>query len=352
MRQFQVPQHAIKPLSVWLLIVIGLLMAMIVLGGMTRVTDSGLSITEWKPVTGVVPPLSEAAWQQEFQKYQQIPEYKLQNTHMDVNDFKAIYWWEWGHRLLGRAIGLVVLLPLVFFWVRGFLSTGLKVRLAGLFVLGGLQGFMGWWMVSSGLGGLGDLLDVSPYRLVAHLGLALIILAISVWTWMDLMLTSKRKGWKVSSSLLATAWVLLGLVFVQFLLGGFVAGNDGGLVANTWPLIDGALIPASYGDLLPLWRNWFEDPLITQFHHRMGAYIVLIATIFLVWKSRKEPQAELRRSIFWVGLVIVAQILLGIWTLLAVSPISLALVHQFLALVSFLVVLNVTHGGSRLQRSS
>jgi len=346
-RQFQLSQRAASAVSVWLMVVIVMLMAMIVLGGMTRVTDSGLSITEWKPVTGAIPPLSEAAWQAEFDKYKQIPEYKLQNTHMDLPDFKAIYWWEWSHRLLGRAIGLVVLLPLIFFWARGFLSAALKVRLVGLFALGSLQGFMGWWMVSSGLGGLGDLLDVSPYRLVAHLGLALIILAVSVWTWMDIKFAPKRLNWQMSTTLATTAWVLLGLVFVQFLLGGFVAGNDGGLVANTWPLIEGGWMPTTRGDLLPSWRNWFETPIITQFHHRIGAYLVLAVALFLFWQSKREPQQELHRAAVLAVLVILAQVILGVWTLLAVSPIILALSHQFLALICFLLVLNIVHAGSK-----
>ncbi|MBL4616418.1 MAG: COX15/CtaA family protein [Robiginitomaculum sp.] len=352
MHQFDLKRRVEKPIAIWLMVIVVMLIAMIVVGGLTRLTDSGLSITEWKPVTGIVPPLSAEAWQSEFEKYQQIPEYKLQNKSMSIHEFKGIYWWEWGHRVLGRTIGFVVLLPMIFFWLRGMLCTGLKLRLSVLFVLGGFQGYLGWWMVHSGLGGLGDLLDVSPYRLVIHLGMALIILGLTLWTWMDIRLSEHRRYWQTQSNLTRLAWFLLVLVFAQLLLGGFVAGNDGGYIANTWPLIDGGLVPASFGDLQPFWRNWFENPLVAQFNHRIGAYLVLIVTLAYLWQVFKQKKIELRLFGLLVATVISLQVLLGIWTLVAVSPIPLAAAHQFLALLAFLSVLGAVHASSRYYRSS
>jgi len=350
--QFAIPKRAIKPVSIWLLVIVFSLLAIIVLGGLTRLTDSGLSITEWKPITGILPPLSLLDWQSEFQKYQQIPEFKLQNASMTLAEFQTIYWWEWGHRVLGRVIGLAVFVPLVIFWTMGFLSKGLKIRLSILFVLGGLQGFIGWWMVSSGLGGLGDTLDVSPYRLVIHLGLALFILGMTAWTFFDVALSERRRSWRAKVRSYRAVWVLLVLVYIQFLLGGFVAGNDGGMVANTWPLIEGGLAPASYGDLVPFWRNWFETPVVTQFHHRLGAYLVLGMGLWVAFTISREKIPELRQMGRAVILILMAQMVLGIWTLLAVSPLELAIAHQFVALLTFLIVLNLTHASSRFYLSS
>ncbi len=329
-----------------------MLVAMILVGGLTRLTDSGLSITEWKPITGALPPLSTADWQSEFHKYQQIPEFLLQNSAMSLAEFQAIYWWEWGHRLLGRLIGLVVAIPLVIFWVLGFFDRPLKIRLVILFLLGGLQGFLGWWMVSSGLGGLGALLDVSPYRLVIHLGMALVILAISQWTWLDVARTSRRQGWQAERQMGRYSVGLLGLLYLQILLGGFVAANDGGLVGNTWPLIEGGLLPQSYGDLSPFWRNGFEDPMIAQFQHRIGAYLVLIFGLAFGWASLRQKTPELRRFGVWIVGLIGLQVVLGIWTLLAVSPIHLAIAHQFLALLTFMAMVNAAHACSKVQRTS
>jgi cytochrome c oxidase assembly protein subunit 15 len=352
LHQFALPKHAERSVSLWLAVVAILLIAMILLGGMTRLTDSGLSITEWKPVTGALPPLTLSGWQAEFAKYQQIPEFKLQNSAMTLGEFQAIYWWEWGHRLLGRLIGLVVIVPLVLFWIRGYLSRSLKPRLVVLFLMGGFQGFLGWWMVSSGLGGLGDLLDVSAYRLVIHLGMALLILGLTFWTFMDVRWCRGRRDWRASLSNARLSWFLLALLFGQFLLGGFVAANDGGKLANHWPLLQTSFFPETYGDLVPFWRNWFEDGLVAQFHHRIGAYIIALVTAWFVWRLRKERFPALRRLGVGVGAIILAQIGLGVWTVLAVAPMHLAVAHQFLALVSFLVVLNATHACSRYYLSS
>ncbi len=327
-----------RPISLWLFIVTGFLVAMIVVGGATRLTDSGLSITEWKPVTGAIPPLSDADWLAEFEKYQQIPEYKLQNSTMNLVEFKSIYWWEWGHRLLGRLIGFVVLIPMVVFAVRGQITGWLGRRLFLLLGLGAMQGALGWWMVSSGLGGLDERLDVSAYRLAAHMGMALIILGIAFWTALDV-----RGGGNTNQHTLAFRWAAYGflvLVWGQAILGAFVAGTDGGYIYNTWPLMDGGFIPETYGALSPFWRNLFENPAAAQFDHRIGAYLVFAFAITMAFAVRGTG---LRHGAGLVLVLVGAQVLLGIWTLLAVTPVSLGIAHQALGALVFLGAARLAH---------
>lgn len=331
-----------RPVALWLACVLFLLAAMVLVGGLTRLTDSGLSITEWKPVTGALPPLSEAEWQSEFAKYQTIPEYHLVNRGMSLEAFKAIYWWEWGHRLLGRLIGVVFLVPLLVFLWRGMIAKALTARLWVIFALGGLQGALGWWMVSSGLV---ERIDVSQYRLAAHLGLAFVIAALVLWTLLDVTRGGVR--WEAGRAMRGPL-LFSGLVFFQILLGAFVAGTDAGLTYNTWPLMDGRIVPEGLFIQAPWVVNFFENVTMIQFQHRMGAYAVAIAAAVLIWRLwPRLSTREMRVALIHVGAVTVLQILIGIWTLLAVAPLSLSALHQAGAIALLGVSIWAAHAAGR-----
>src|SRR4051812_48519336 len=283
-RKSSIPMPMLKPQSsfmrrpfirAWLYAVAALMVLTLVVGGATRLTESGLSIVEWKPVTGVLPPLSQEAWQTEFGKYQQIPQYRELNRDMSLDEFKTIYWWEWSHRVLARLVGAAFLLPFLFFLWRGWIAPGLKARLWTLFGGGALLGAVGWWMVSSGLAGR---VSVSQYRLAFHLTLACAIYAAILWTARGL---TTRASEPVLRRLRLTATSLVILVLVQIYLGALVAGLDAGLVFNTWPHIDGALIPSAERLWFesPVWRNLFENTLTVQFDHRMVAYALWIVAV-------------------------------------------------------------------------
>ena len=303
----------------WLWTVAILIFAMVVVGGATRLTESGLSITEWEPLLGVIPPLSEADWQLAFEKYKQIPEYSVVNAGMTLADFKFIYWWEWTHRLLGRAIGVVFLVPLVVFWFTGRIESRLLPRLVAIFILGALQGALGWYMVESGLV---DRVDVSQYRLAAHLTLATIIFGAVVWAALDI------GGAGNGTSLDHGALGLVALILVQISAGGFVAGLDAGQGYNTWPLMDGSLIPSGLFAIEPAWRNLFENAMTVQFDHRMIAYATAVYAAILAWRRRTGPAFVLLAVVF-------VQIGLGIWTLLDHAALAQALLHQAGAMVLF-----------------
>lgn len=311
-----------RSIALWLFVVAGMIAAMVVLGGLTRLTGSGLSITEWKPIHGALPPLSDAEWQEEFDAYKAIPQYQKINRGMTVDEFKSIFWWEWAHRNLGRLIGLAFLIPFVAFLTIGRVERALLPRLTGLFILGGLQGALGWFMVMSGLK---DRVDVSQYRLVAHLGLALVIYAAILWTALPLW----RGEWPAASAqhpLYRGSLAVLGLIFVQILLGGFVAGLDAGLTYNTWPLMDGKLIPDG---LFPTWLAPFEDVTTVQFNHRIMAYVVTAAVVAHWVLARRAKVTGVAATTSHLLLVTVfAQVLLGIWTLLEVVPVALGALHQ------------------------
>ncbi len=329
----------------WLVAMAGLLFTMVVVGGATRLTDSGLSITEWRPVTGAIPPLSAQAWEEEFAKYRQIPEYEQINRGMSLAEFKVIYYWEWGHRLLGRLIGAAFLAGLVYFHVTRKLDRPLAIRLWALFVLGGLQGALGWYMVQSGLV---DRVDVSQYRLAAHLGLALFIFACMVWVACDLIIgpLGRRMTAHGSRGVGAAALALSGLVYLQCVIGGFVAGLDAGMTYNTWPLMDGRFVPAGLWDLSPGWTNLFENIATVQFIHRMTAYGAVLAALALtifVWR-RPIPLSG-RRAVTILGAAVTGQALLGIWTLIAAVPLSLGAAHQAGAV---LVLAAAVHAAYRL----
>ena len=315
-------------ISAWLYIVAGMIVAMIMVGGATRLTDSGLSITEWKPIHGVIPPLSASEWEEEFVKYQAIPEYSIVNPNMTLAEFKGIFWWEWGHRFLGRIIGFVFLLPMLFFWATGRIERRLWPRLAGIFVLGGLQGAVGWWMVASGLTAR---VDVSQYRLAAHLILACLILSYVLWVARGLALSHDAQ---LAAGVRTFAAVLVGLTLLQIYLGALVAGLDAGLIHNTWPLMDGGLIPSGLLAETPAWRNFFENHTTVQFTHRVVAYLLLAAAIAHAFQAvRRAPGTSHAVRAVVLAALVGLQAVIGIVTLVLVVPLSAAILHQLGAIL-------------------
>jgi cytochrome c oxidase assembly protein subunit 15 len=313
--------------ALWLWIVAGLVFAMIVVGGATRLTDSGLSITEWQPLLGAIPPLSETDWLIAFEKYRQIPEYQIVNKGMSLEAFKFIYWWEWSHRFLGRIIGVAFAIPLLWFWMRGQLRRGLPIKLVGVLALGALQGVIGWYMVKSGLA---DRVDVSQYRLALHLTTAFLIFGLLVWLARD---QGARlvpvTGEAATPSVRTTAAAIVGLVLLQVVLGAFVAGLKAGLIYNTWPDMNGAFVPGDYWSTTPAILSFFESHAAVQFNHRMTAYLLGFVTVFYVWVVIRRPYDDrIRHSAVVLAVAVVAQMIIGIWTLLAQVPLSLGLLHQ------------------------
>jgi heme a synthase len=329
-----------RAIRLWLCAVAVIVLAMVLVGGATRVTESGLSITEWQPVMGTLPPLSQAQWQAEFEKYQAIPQYRELNRGMSLAAFKTIYWWEWTHRIIGRTVGLVFLLPFLWFLWRGWIPPGRRAPLWTIFGLGALQGAVGWWMVASGLA---DRVEVSQYRLAAHLVLACLIYVAIIWTawqWEDEQFPRRllpqvpetnQRGFVRGGAI-----ALLILVLVQIYLGALVAGLRAGDAYNTWPLIDGALVPQLsrlFFDV-PLWRNFFENPLTVQFDHRMLAYTIwLLAVLHAFNIARVMKKGPVLSGAVLVAVAVTLQAALGIWALLAVVPLPLALMHQAMAMI-------------------
>jgi cytochrome c oxidase assembly protein subunit 15 len=327
--------HSLRAVRIWLFLVAALIALMVLVGGATRLTESGLSIVEWKPVTGALPPLNQAEWQKAFDGYKLIPQYQALNAGMTLSQFKTIFWWEWSHRLLGRVIGMVYLLPFLFFLWRGGMSGELRRRLWLIFGLGALQGAVGWWMVASGLSAR---IEVSQYRLATHLVLALLIFAAIVWT---LRRIGDRSPLAVPARLKLTSVALVALTFVQLYLGALVAGLRAGLVYNTWPDIDGGFIPS--GARLwfeqPWWRNLFENVLTVQFEHRMTAYTLFALALFHAFDAiRSHVDRAAVNGALWLVAVITLQATLGILTLLNQVPIDLALSHQAVAIAVLTLV--------------
>ena len=313
----------------WLFVVAALVLLTVLVGGATRLTESGLSIVEWKPVTGVVPPMNDGAWQFEFEKYMASSQYQLLTRGMTIEQFKTIYWWEWAHRLLGRVIGVVFLLPFLFFLWRGWIERRLRPRLWTIFALGAAQGAVGWWMVASGLEGR---VSVLPYRLAFHLTLACVIYAALLWAAQRL---SAQEPLDLPLRSRFGAVLILGLVLVQIYLGALVAGLDAGLAYNTWPLIEGSFVPALERLMFfaPGWRNFFENELLVQFNHRSVAYVLYLVVILHaadVLRSRRYGAAL--NGALVLASVVLLQIALGILTLLNRAPIGLALLHQAMAM--------------------
>jgi cytochrome c oxidase assembly protein subunit 15 len=319
------PADRLRPVRIWLYVVALMVLAMVVVGGITRLTDSGLSITEWQPISGAIPPLSAADWQAEFDNYKQIPQYKLLNEGMTLDAFKYIFWWEWGHRFLGRLIGFVFAVPFVVFLVQRRFTWNLAVPLAVLFLLGGLQGAIGWWMVSSGLE---KLTSVSQYRLATHLGAALLLFLALIWV-------ARRLGpvRPIRATLSRGPVVLLlCLIYLQIIFGAFVAGLDAGQSYNTWPLMDGSLVPQGLDVMDPWWKNLFENALTVQFIHRTIAYVIVFYVGALVIFQRgaggfSGADGWLPR----IALLVLLQAALGITTLVLRVPLPVALGHQVLA---------------------
>jgi heme a synthase len=318
-----------RAIQLWLCGVAALIVATLLVGGATRLTESGLSIVEWKPVAGALPPLGDAAWQTEFAKYQTIPQFQL-NRGMTLEEFKTIFWWEWAHRLMGRLIGAAFLLPFLWFLWKGFVEPGLRARLWAIFVLGALQGAIGWWMVASGLS---ERVSVSQYRLATHMTLACVIFAACLWTALRL---DPRPASETPRRIRAVAVGLLVLVLVQIYLGALVAGLRAGLIYNTWPLIDGALVPDAARLLFeqPWWRNFFENALTVQLMHRMAAYALWVFAVLHVVDVARSVRGGpmLTRSLAFVAAVTI-QAALGVLTLIHQVPIALALAHQAMAIV-------------------
>jgi cytochrome c oxidase assembly protein subunit 15 len=324
----QVPDN--RAVRWWLVSIAVLIAIMVLVGGATRLTESGLSIVEWKPVTGTLPPLSEAQWTQAFEAYKTIPQYRELNAGMNLGEFKTIFWWEWSHRLLGRIIGVAFLLPFLWFLWRGVLDADLKRRLWLIFGLGALQGAVGWWMVASGLS---QRVEVSQYRLATHLVLALFIFAAIVWTLRRL---TNQPPSAALSRLKVTSVALVVLTFVQLYLGALVAGLRAGKIYNTWPDIDGAFVPSAARLFFeaPWWRNLFDNALTVQFEHRMAAYLLFVLAVLHAFDAvRSRAGAAAINGALGLAAAVTLQATLGILTLLNQVPISLALSHQAVAIV-------------------
>lgn len=314
-----------RSVALWLFALCGMILVMVALGGATRLTGSGLSIMEWAPIRGILPPLSEAEWTRLYELYRTIPQYELVNKGFGLAGFKEIFWLEWAHRLWGRLIGLAFLVPLAWLWWRGAVPRTLLPRLLGLFVLGGLQGVVGWIMVASGF--FPESTAVSPYRLVVHLGLALVLYAALLWTGLELLRTAPAEA---PGRVRALAKASVAVAALAILAGGFVAGLKAGMDYNTFPLMDGRLVPEGYARLDPFWRNWTENVAAVQFNHRLLATLTLVLALGAVlagWRSAARP------ALLALAGTVGVQYALGIATLVHVVPVGLGTLHQTVAVV-------------------
>lgn len=338
------PRGARGAIRVWLVVLFVMVAAMIALGGATRLTGSGLSITEWKPVTGALPPSGPAAWEAEFAKYQQIPQFREDNPTMDLAGFKRIYWWEWSHRQLGRAVGLVWGLGFLFFWLTSRIPPGWTPRLLVLGGLGGLQGLIGWWMVRSGL--VDGMTTVASYRLAVHLGLAFAILGLIAWQVLHLsrpeaqLLRARRAA---EPKLFSMTTGLMHLAFVQILIGALVAGIDAGRQYTGWPKMGGEWIPAAIWDATLGWRNFFENAATVQFSHRTVGYLLAVFAVVVWLRARRSPHPVTRGAFTAMIAAVALQIALGIVTVIHGAPLGEALAHQFGAVVLFVLIIRARH---------
>lgn len=334
------PQYPRRAIAVWLSILFALVVAMIAVGGLTRLTDSGLSITEWNPVSGALPPADAAAWQAEFDKYRASPQYAELNQGMTLDAFKAIYWWEWGHRQLGRAIGAVWAIGFLWFLARRQIPPGWTPRLLGLGVLGGLQGAIGWWMVASGLEA--GMWSVASYRLAVHLGLAFVILGLIAWYVLRLgraeaeLLQARRQR---NAALIRWGTVLIAVAFVQILLGALVAGIDAGRSYTDWPLMGGEIFPSTAFNLTPAWSNFLDNPGLVQFNHRAVAYLLALLGILAFVRSRSSSMVAIRGAFAAMLTMLMVQVGLGIGTVMHASPLSLSILHQLGAVALFTLII-------------
>ncbi len=336
-------------IRIWLMMMFALVMAMIVVGGLTRLTDSGLSITEWDPISGAIPPMSAEAWDAEFAKYQTTQEYQLQNKGMTLAEFKVIFWWEWGHRQLGRTIGVVWAVGFFGFLAARQIPTGWTGRLFLLGFLGGLQGAIGWWMVHSGLNETAVELgrtDVASYRLATHLGLAFVILGFLAWFTFQMgrseadLMQSRRDG---NRKLFGMSTGLMHFAFLQIILGALVAGIDAGRAFPTWPLMGDGFLPPEPFTLTPWWRNFFEDAGLVQFIHRMSGYLLMIYAIVVWNRGRKSANGKTRFAFNAVLAMMVLQMAIGIVTVLQQAHLHIAITHQIGAVVLWVLILRARY---------
>lgn len=323
-----------RALSIWLYCCCGFIALMVFVGGVTRLTESGLSITEWKPVTGVVPPLSDSKWQEYFEKYKQIPEYQQINRGMSLDEFKFIYWWEFGHRFLGRITGFVLLLPWIYFAWKGYTNRSLNIKLLGIFCLGGMQGVIGWYMVKSGLS---ERTDVSQYRLAMHLTMAFLLFSFVFWLAMSLSRPSSFEQRITNDERLG--WLVIFILFIQIIMGALVAGLNAGMTYNTYPLMDGKWIPDGLFMLSPFYLNFFENITMVQFQHRWSAILLAVLVVAFWNHARRVPNVQSAANHMLYALVF--QIVLGIKALVYVVPIPLASAHQMGALLLLFCSLRV-----------
>lgn len=314
-----------RAVGVWLLGICAMIFVMAIIGAITRLTDSGLSIMEWAPITGILPPMSHAEWQRLFDLYRTIPQYEQVNAGMTLPEFKTIFWWEWIHRFWGRLIGIVFLAGFAWFLVRGKMREGLAAHLVVLFALGGLQGFVGWFMVESGFA---ERVSVSHYRLTMHLGLAFLVYVYALWLVIRL-LAPEAPASAGAKSLRRGLWGFAGLVALAVLAGALVAGLNAGLSFNTFPLMDGRVVPAGYALYEPWLVNWFENPTAVQFNHRLLGVLTVAAALGLwLWARASGTTKSARRALALLFLAAAGQLTLGIATLVMVVPMSLATLHQ------------------------
>lgn len=329
--------EAPRSVATWLLLCAAMVFAMAVIGAITRLTESGLSIMEWAPVTGVLPPFSQAEWERLFALYRETPEYRLQNAGMTLAEFKTIFWWEWIHRFWGRLIGVVFLLPFLWFLLRRQIPRGFTPHLVAVFLLGALQGALGWFMVASGFA---ERTDVSPYRLTAHLALALVIYGYLFWLWLRLAAPRTERNAE-TGRLRAPLLALLSLLAVTLLSGALVAGNDAGLTYNTFPLMDGRLVPKGYGQFQPFLLNWFENIAAVQFNHRLLATLTVVAALAVsIWGLNRPLAAAQQLPLFLLAGAALMQWLLGVAALLLAVPVWLGALHQAGAILLLTAVLN------------
>ncbi len=340
------PKGARGAIRAWMTLLFLLVVVMIVVGGLTRLTDSGLSITEWNLITGVVPPLSAADWAAEFAKYQAIPEFQLQNSAMDLEEFKVIYWWEWGHRFLGRVIGLVWAVGFAWFWLRGQIPAGWTGRLVLIGALGGAQGAIGWWMVSSGLEGAR--VDVVSWKLAAHLGLAFVILGFIAWYVFllgrsEAELMTARRGREGKLFGLSTG--LMHFAFLQVVLGALVAGIDAGRAFPTWPLMNGQFFPADafYVPGGATWQAFYENPGLVQFMHRMAGYLLFAFGVVVWLRGRRSAYRATQAAFHAVMAMMLAQVVLGITAVLTAAHVHVAITHQIGAVILWVLIIRARH---------
>ena len=328
-----------RSVAIWLFLCCGAVIVMIVIGGITRLTESGLSMIEWRPLVGMVPPLSVGEWERIFGLYRETPEFQIENPHITLDAFKSIFWWEYIHRLWGRLIGVLFAAGFLWLLLRGRINKSLLPHLAALFILGGAQGVIGWWMVRSGFA---DRTDVSQYRLVIHLGMAFFILGYMLW--LALSLIERETTDQVPANARRLAFVMLGVVSVTVLSGGLTAGLDAGLIYNTWPLIDGGIAPHDLFVEAPIWLNFFENAATVQFDHRSMAYVTFGIVFTLWWQIRRVPNVPRpARAVHMLLAVVIAQATLGILTLVLIVPPHFAIAHQMGAIALFSTAVWTAH---------